>query len=184
MLAGVLGGTAVHADNCTDTSVANEVLRGPVDAVDPERSAITIAGQRVSIEGKTLAHVTSRDQVSVLTETTDHGLRLHLVNCEAPYVPGSSRIVVTGQITALAEGVALASVGELWVDFTSLLSASPELTLNVGESVVFTGVQPEPGGLLLADEVAYIFTTFSIIGTNAVEAAQSLMHNLSIIGTN
>ena len=66
-------------------------------------------------------------------------------------MPGSSKIVATGRVTAVNRDVGTLAIGGLVVDYSAVeLTEAP----GVGDVVAISGVQPVRGGSVLAEAIA------------------------------
>ena len=67
---------------------------------------------------------------------------------ESQYVPGSSPVMVSGVLISSLDENGHVSLGELTIDVTPSLSAPTQIDAN--QIAVFTGVQPNQDGIMLA----------------------------------
>ena len=71
------------------------------------------------------------------------------------YVPGASRVYVTGKITATDASTGTFAINGLKVDYSSLTSKGA-LTYKVGQIVTVSGTQPASKSVLVATRVSTI----------------------------
>jgi hypothetical protein len=68
----------------------------------------------------------------------------------AAYGPGVSKVRLKGSVSAVDTGAGTASLGDVTVDYTALLSTDPDAAPDVGGSFATVGIQPIPRGVVLA----------------------------------
>ncbi len=68
----------------------------------------------------------------------------------ATYVPGVSTVRIKASASSVDLGVGQAMLGATHVDFTGLLSSTPSLAPRANDVLVFAGIQPAPGGVIIA----------------------------------
>jgi hypothetical protein len=85
----------------------------------------------------------------VIAAGSNEGELLLLSSLDTPYVPGASRVGLLGQVRLHDVSRATMTVGDVVVDYTSVLAVDPTYSPSPGEMVETYGVQPVPGGTLV-----------------------------------
>jgi hypothetical protein len=150
--AGAIGGTGrTEAIGGTGRAEAAILLAGQLETVDVRKSTLTILGQSLrTTRARTVAvgeNVAVFGRVNAAGEVVVTDVRPFADG----YVPGASRVTITGKVTAIDTRRGVMTIGRQPVDFTALLAGStPELA--VGKVVTISGTQPVPGGIILASD--------------------------------
>jgi hypothetical protein len=85
--------------------------------------------------------------------TTAGSKTLRLRDLQSDYVAGSSTVVVAGKVSSVDSRQGRLTVGKVTVDYTSVLTTQPRLSLKVGDHIRVSGTQPLAGGSVLASEL-------------------------------
>ena len=147
-----IGGTGrTEAIGGTGRAEAAILLAGQLETVDVRKSTLTILGQSLrTTRARTVAvgeNVAVFGRVNAAGEVVVTDVRPFADG----YVPGASRVTITGKVTAIDTHRGVMTIGRQPVDFTALLAGStPELA--VGKVVTISGTQPVPGGIILASD--------------------------------
>jgi hypothetical protein len=67
-----------------------------------------------------------------------------------PYVPGVSLVRIKASASRVDLGTGQATLGATHVDYTTLLSTSPGFAPQANAVLAFVGIQPAPGGVIIA----------------------------------
>jgi len=168
--------TSLGAASAFSIEVSNqaEVLAsGPVEGSDSGNHTLTILGRTVPqlsmIPAGTMATV-----YGVLD--ADGRIVITAVESGLSYVPGSDGVYLKGIVTSVNPAVGTLNMGDVTVDYTSLLSGQAFGIPSVGDSISVAGTQPVSRGTILADSVIGTgIRASSVIGTGIREN--------SVIGT-
>jgi len=77
-----------------------------------------------------------------------------LILSEVQYVPGATKVLVSGRITAVDTATARFALGRLVVDYSRLLSTG-EINFAVGDLVGIKGIQAGTDSVLIADDLKH-----------------------------
>ncbi|HLW25099.1 MAG TPA: DUF5666 domain-containing protein [Steroidobacteraceae bacterium] len=140
---------------------------GPVESINVEKRILTVAGQVVIVSSDTrfdsvrrgtseswagLANLHTGDQIAVSGRSNEAATSVLLAGDD--YVPGSSKIFVKGEVTAVHPDEGVVYLNGLRIDITPAMSRADFSPLSVGDSVEIAGIQPSLHGDVLAEEVA------------------------------
>jgi hypothetical protein len=124
---------------------------GPVEtlAVRPDGTAeLTVLGQQFI--GR-LANIDVSVGQYVLAASHEGGELAILMPMDVAYVPGASTVWLTGTVEVVDQDVGQVSVGGVSLDYTAVLSRHPTLSLEVGDVIDVSGIQPAPGGSVIVN---------------------------------
>ena len=134
------------------------ILRGPVEAADAVTGKFTILGQsfadtsKASPAGNLQQQLLSGAVPMVSVYRTKGTRALHFVLDGSQFVPGQSKVLLTGTIKSIDVATAKLSIGTTTVDYSSILANRPGLAPSKGERVRLTGTQPVYRGVVLAGD--------------------------------
>jgi hypothetical protein len=134
-------------------SSSSPLLAGPIQSIDFQAGTFIAVGQTVSFGGTSLESLRVGDYVMVGGSIAGAGLiRADYVEISSQaYVPGATRIVVTGIPSSVNVNLGTARIGDLAIDYTPSLGGSA--FDGIGAAISVFGVQPSVGGIMLSDEV-------------------------------
>ena len=162
-----------------DTQFDALLLIGPASTETGQN--LEIMGQLVILESsdarKSVERMGSGSYIAVFGSISADGqlssTRIEVL--ESQYVPGSSPVMVSGMPLGSMDRNGHVSLGELTIDITPSLSAPTQI--NSDEIAVFTGVQPNPGGIMLADS-AKGFVSFAIFSKYQEVRAETFLDSI------
>ena len=160
---------------------------GPVDRVGPNGS-LSVLGSTFEIapnadavvDGQHFPHAASAlgmlslgtiPSVAVLSDGADAPVTRIVVNFNKPYVPGASQVVTTGVVRAIDPRVARLWIGKTIVDYSAVLSDTPEFAVHVGDVVQVLGTKPSNSSPILAARAQIIPRTAPAAGLGLPGAA-------------
>src|SRR6516164_9846687 len=125
------------------------VLEGPIEAIDLAHGAITVLGQTIRA---TASRSTVRgDLLAVFgVVRADGTIGVSRIQDLGEYVPGATQVIVSGLIGAVDPLTGHARIGNLQIDYNSLITSDAAGVFAVGDVVMVSGVQPVSKGVLLA----------------------------------
>jgi hypothetical protein len=129
------------------------MLAGPIDSIAMESGTFIAVGQTVAFSGD-LTALSVGDFVTVYGTLAGAG-RIDATGVELSaemYVPGATKMFVTGIPSAIDFNKGTALIGGLVIDYTMSLGGSD--FGGFGAAVTVTGTQPALGGTMLGDCVA------------------------------
>ena len=144
------GAETKGAGQVAQAAVVEPTLRvvGPVESYDAKHGIARVLGQTVIMQHT--VELAVGDSASVVgTSGTDGKIIASVVTDQGPYVAGSSKIFLSGNVQKVNAAVGTARVNGITVDFTSLLAGS-QISPSVGSPVQIGGTQPTVGGVVLA----------------------------------
>ena len=136
-----IGGTGRHA--------RSTLFAGQIESVDSDTSTLTLLGQKIQTSAaRTLV---AGQHVAVFGYLTSSGGIVVTAVRDVPnvYVPGASRVTITGKVSAVNDALGVLMIGQQAVDYTALL-ASGQVSFVVGSVVRLSGIQPVGGGIIVA----------------------------------
>ena len=127
------------------------MLSGPVEFIDSTAGTFTSLGQVVYASQQTLAKMQNGDFVAVLGTVIGPG---HLyadqvARYSKSYIPGASKVLVTGLPTSIDKFTGVATIGGIKVDYTSALVTG--VHPGSGE-IAFSGIQPSSQGIIVSSQ--------------------------------
>jgi hypothetical protein len=144
---------------------SNTLVSGPVEKVDVRGGRVVILGQSYKAEAGTTELQKLADQVSsgltIVAEVVGNkGLAdslgaAKLILRTSDYTPGATQVVVLGRVLSAQVNIGTFRVGQLTVDYTSILSTMA-VPLMPGEMVAILGVQAAAGAPLVASRVVVL----------------------------
>ncbi len=127
------------------------VVVGPVEAYDAKHLTARVLKQTVLLQHATALVV--GDSVAVVgTINASGAVVASSIKDDGLYVPGSSAIYLSGNIEKVNTSVGTVVVNGVTVDYTPLL-ANELSALKVGSRFTVSGIQPTPGGIVVAASV-------------------------------
>jgi hypothetical protein len=144
------------ADAIIGTGRSKVVLMGVVDSVDVSTKTISVLNRRLQIESaqKISDALAAGQQMIVAVSgkitgagTIDQG-KLKVVS--TGYVPGASKVVVSGRVGEVNIARGTVSVSGQEIDINSAVVSK---AINVGDVVLAVGTQPSRNGAILAERV-------------------------------
>ena len=145
--AGISGGGAANSAQQTRL-----LLVGPVDSTNPKAGIATILGQKVSYSQA--AKLAVGDSVAVFGYLQANGsLVATSIADEGQYVPGASVVFLSGKVTKSDSAVGQVVIDGLRVDLTATMS-SGVVAPAVGAEIEVRGIQPNAGGLVVANGIS------------------------------
>jgi hypothetical protein len=139
----------VSANAATVSSVPALLLQGPVDSVNRSRAQIGVLGHTLAVN-QTVS-LSLGTQVAVYGWLSRDGqLIVQRVQLLGQYVPGASRVVISGRVSRINSATGRVAIGGVSVDYTPLLSAAPTLRLATNSLARFAGTQAQFRGLITA----------------------------------
>lgn len=129
---------------------SNGILAGPVEAIDLTNGVFHSMGQVVMASKDMLAGLRVGDFVSVGGSVIGPGwLYADAISIsDTRYVPGDSKVFVSGMLSSVDIATGTARLGKLTIDYTASLasgSAPSEMMWS------FSGVRPGTSGLMISD---------------------------------
>jgi hypothetical protein len=130
------------------------MLAGPIDAIDIREGTFRAVGQTVSFSREDLGALRIGSFVTVYGSLSGAGtVDASAVDISTDvYVPGATRVFVTGIPSSINYGSGTALIGELEVDYTPSLGGSG--FGGFGAAITVEGTQPALGGTMLGDSVS------------------------------
>ena len=138
------------------------LVSGPIEKVDLKAGSVVILGQSYKAQIGTPVLKRLADQISsgstvvasVLGNQDSAGnLRAaRLVVHGTDYAPGATRVVVLGRVASVQSDIGTLKVGQLSVDYTSILSTAPAEYV-AGQLIGAVGVQAAAGAPLVASRI-------------------------------
>jgi hypothetical protein len=124
-----------------------------VHSIDLEAGTFVSVGQTVSFAARGLESLRVGDYVTVVGSIAGAGLISadYVERSPQVYVPGATRIFVTGIPSSVDQFSGFAQIGDLKVDYTPSLGRSS--FDGIGAAITVFGTQPAFGGVMLSDEV-------------------------------
>jgi len=139
-------------------SEINLILYGVVDRVQVSTGNIELFGQTLELPRNEIGQI-NEEMVGKVVAVFGH------VNFDGTYsvsavtqiastdfVPGATRLLLTGRITMIDRNYAVAKIGSQTIAFADALYALNSESLNVGDIVSFGGVQYSGDAKLYADD--------------------------------
>ena len=155
-------GTGKDAIVGTGTHGTTVALKGPVQSYDAKTGKVSIFGRNLQVNsasaaGTALWSAAASAETAELVVFATLGKKGQLIGASAivitgQYVPGASSVVISGPVNHLDPGTATAVVGNIAVDFSSLL-ANEGFRVTLGDIVTVTGTLPEPTQSVLATDI-------------------------------
>jgi hypothetical protein len=109
---------------------------------------VVVLGQAFTIDDSTSAEITVGDYVLVTEDVGAGAATLQKLN--GPYVAGISPVGLMGVVDVVDIGRAMLAIGGATVDYSSQLTLDPSLLPVSGGLYQTVGIQPAPGGAILA----------------------------------
>ncbi|MEO8466348.1 MAG: hypothetical protein ABI640_13470, partial [Gammaproteobacteria bacterium] len=109
-------------------------------------TGVVVLGQEFALDATNANGVAAGDYVLV---TVDEG-GATLQKIEDAYVPGVSPVVLVGVVNGVDVQTAKLIIGGVSVDYSSQLALNPGLLPTAGAIYETVGIQPAPGGVILA----------------------------------
>ena len=144
---------------------AGILASGPIEKVDLKSGRVVILGQTYAAQAGAPALKRLADQVSsgstvvasVLGSKDSAGkLRAaRLVVGGTDYAPGATPVVVLGRVESVQSGTGTLRVGQLSVDYTSILS-NASTAFVAGQLIAVAGVQAAAGASLVASRIVVL----------------------------
>ena len=133
---------------------------GPIDSVDVKAGTLKILGQTFRADAKKAAAIAAnlsggaQPVVSVLGAPKNDGslAATTMLVFESSYVPGATKVLLTGKVSSVNHADAKLTIGKQVVDYSSLL-AKANVAISVGALVTVIGSQPVSLGEVLAETV-------------------------------
>ena len=158
--------TAVAASGSAGASELVVRAYGPVDRIEPNGS-LSVLGSTFEIapnadavvDGRHVAHAATAlsllahsdsPSVAVLSDGVGSPVTRVVINFNRPYVAGASQVVATGVVRAIDARTARMWIGKTAVDYSAILSVSPEFSVHLGDVVQVLGTKPGSASLILA----------------------------------
>ena len=153
LTADAIGGTGRSASSDaiggTGRQSKSALFAGQIESVDAAASKLTILGQTIqTAAAKTLAAGQYIFVFGHMTPASDMVVTAVRVVPDL-YVPGASRVTITGRVSEVNAALGVLMVGRQAVDYTALLASGKE-EFVVGSLVSLTGIQPLIGGVIIA----------------------------------
>jgi hypothetical protein len=129
------------------------MLAGPIQSIDHESGTFVSIGQTVVFSDVNFSSLRVGDFVTVEGSISGAGSINATAVSVSPdaYVPGATRVFVTGIPSAFNPGVGTVRIGALTVNYTSSLGGSG--FGGIGAAITVIGTQPALGGTMLGDRV-------------------------------
>ncbi|MEO0574784.1 MAG: DUF5666 domain-containing protein, partial [Pseudomonadota bacterium] len=129
-------------------------LVGPIESVNSESGTVTVLGQTVAATAFVKSFAVG-DYVAIQGEfSRELSLVATRINrLPGVYVPGASVVRVTGITTGFSPLIGQVRIGSVSVDFVDASSMTTKLVEGFGILTSVDGVQPVPGGIVLATQV-------------------------------
>ena len=111
---------------------------------------MTVLGQTVHINEATTGSLIESGQMVVISGMAVDGYYVasSVIGLTTAYVPGATKVFLTGTITEVRTDLGQLSIGDVSVDLNSL-SDNVKHTVKVGDYVKLSGMQPQPDGVVL-----------------------------------
>ena len=137
----------------TGGSTTRFLLAGPVESLNAAEGVFGSLGQTISMPAGRLSRLRLGDYVMVRGRISGAGVinADTVIQTRHRYIPGDSRVLVTGFPTSVDFGRGTALVGGLKVDYTQSLGGSD--FEGIGAAITVIGTQPALGGLMIGDRV-------------------------------
>ncbi|HQR47996.1 MAG TPA: hypothetical protein PL152_01600, partial [Steroidobacteraceae bacterium] len=152
-------GNAIIGGDLLATYPSNALVVGPVEKVSVATGQVTILGQTFQgpagsrqLQSMSEQLASGTPVLATITGAPDKSGHLHPISMTAnsgPYAAGASRVLVVGRVSSTSLATGHFSVGQLVVDYTSLLADS-SVQVASGSTVAIVGVQAAKGGALQA----------------------------------
>jgi hypothetical protein len=121
---------------------------GPVDS-------ISVAGRTLTVSVLGQAFVVAADESSFavgdyVVAAQHPSLGTTIYDVGTAYIAGVSLVSVKGLVTHVDHRVGTTAIGAATIDYTALLSGTPEVAPQIDETFEAVGIQPVAGGLIIA----------------------------------
>ena len=134
--------------------LAGPAVVGPVEAVDLVSNQIFVAGQKVDMTGADIDSYSVGDYVAIAGVVTPTGIsQTKITPLPIAYIYGASLSYIEGYVAKSNTATATAKIGDATVDFSAVLSKSPNASTRAmnGAYVRVVGIQSLPGLITSAD---------------------------------
>jgi hypothetical protein len=108
-----------------------------------QSNTVVVLGQEYTLDAVTVG---VGDYVLITLDQTETTLQ----KISQPYVAGVSPVLLVGLVSGVDSQTANLTVGGVSVDYTSQLTLDPGLSPTAGAIYATVGIQPSPGGAILA----------------------------------
>lgn len=135
-----------------ETSAEPLLLLGPVETIDQKESVVVVLGQRLPV--RAVGQVEVGETLAVYGTINPNGtFNFSHLQRQGLYVPGATKIVLTGIVQKIAPLYGRATIAGVNVDLVSLAPLEQAPAIRVGSFVQLAGIQPVSGGLVLAQGI-------------------------------
>ena len=131
-------------------AVVTSAAMGAIERVDSsgQSTIVVVLGQEFAVDATNAGVVAVGDYVLVATGDNESGTTLQKV--DEAYIAGVSPVILVGVVDGIDVQTARLTIGGASVDYSSQLSLNPDLLPASGAVYETVGIQPAPGGAILA----------------------------------
>jgi hypothetical protein len=132
------------------------LLFGPIDSVNTEKKTISMLGRTLKLPSVDLiseAMTGGMQLVAAVSGQLSSAGKLEKISlrlADASYVPGASKVVISGRVDKIDDKLGTMKVGRALIDVTSVRAAK---SASVGDVVVVMGTQPTRQGVVIAEQM-------------------------------
>ena len=154
--------TAVWANERPASKELSRLAIGPISFVDSHAGVLEVLGQQFKLTPATReigwnsqSIPAVGDYVLTVGLEADQGIATAVVaRISSQYVPGASPVFLRTGIDSVRHGVAQTSGGSVTIDLTGSMDDERASASNAGSVVDVLGLQPQPGGRVIALSLA------------------------------